>query len=253
MRRATLLLTLALAPILSAAPAHAGQLTVSIHPTGVSERDKALPLYQTLERKLTVTVTVSDAGTGTVRDLDFNPMAPTVPVTVSVTGPVTVVASVRYAEQIVAKISVWPPGRGAFSSVDVPEGRLEVSLGSPQYDVGEGTIDVSCPITVTLRSDEGSVSAELRLRVTGKDLQGVKPPKGPQKPSPPPSPIARLTRLTLPILLPVALAFFPGLILAEVLFPGITSTMLGWLDAAINALVSLPIRLPTVKPFPFPL
>ena len=249
MRRA---IFLALAAILSAAPAHAGQLTVSIHPTGVSERDKALPLYQTLERRLTVTVTVSDAGTGTVRDLDLNPLAPTVPVTVNVTGPVIVVASVRYAGQIVAKVSVWPPGRGAFSSVDVPEGRLEVSLGSPQYEVGEGTLDVSCPITVTLRSDEGSVSAELRLRVTGKDLQGVTPPKQQQKPSPPPSPIARIARLILPILLPAALALVPGLILAEVLFPGITSTALGWLASAIDALVSFPARLfqAIAKPFP---
>jgi hypothetical protein len=237
-RRAILL---ALAAILSAAPAHAGQLTVSIHPTGVSERDKALPLYQTLERRLTVTVTISDAGTGTVRDLDLNPLAPTVPVTVSVTGPVTVVASVRYAGQIVARVSVWPPGRGAFSSVDVPEGRLEVSLGSPQCEVGEGTLDVSCPITVTLRSDEGSVSAELRLRVTGKDLQGVKPPKQ-QKPSPPPSPIARIARLILPMLLPASLALVPGLILAEELFPGITSTALGWLTSAIDALISFPAR-----------
>ncbi len=234
MRRTALLALLALA-LWVPSPGHSGQLSIVVYPESASEQGNALGLYEQLERELGLTVTVSDAGSGAVRNLALNPLEPSSPASVEVTGPITVIAAVSYSDRIVARISVWPAGEGAFSSVNVPEGRLEISSGKPRAAVpGEGSIDVECPITVTLRSGQGTITVKLKLHVRGTGIKGVAPPKRER-----PRPLVQLALGTAPWLLLLAPTLIASGILLVAVIPSVLNEVAAIAEAALSSVIQL--------------
>jgi len=219
---------LPVALVLLPAAAHAGQISVTVYPESVNVQGNALGIHERLEKELDLIVTATDLGTGAVYDMKFNPLEPSSPARLDVTGPVTVVATVRYAGNIVTRFNLWPEGASSFSSVDVPEGRLEMTVNHPRISVpSRGTFDVECPITMSLRTDKGTVTVKLLLHVSGTDVKGVKAERKRILSELPP-----MVRL-----IPMAVALAPMIVIPGIILIDVTLNVLNGLKSTLGTML----------------
>ncbi|WP_457619582.1 hypothetical protein [Methanopyrus sp.] len=216
------------------AATHAGCISVTVYPESVSTQGNALGLHERLEKEIDLTVTVTDLGTGAVYDLRFNPLDPSSPAGLDVTGPAVVIATIRYAGNVVSRFNVWPEGASSFSSVEVSEGRLEMTVNRSRVSVpSKGTFEVECPITMSLRTDKGTVTVKLMLHVSGTGVKGVEPERKRilfELPS--------LVRLIPMAAVLVPMIVIPGVILVDVTL-NVLSGLKSVLEPVLNQLLSV--------------
>jgi len=233
---------LALALLALPAAASAGQVSVSVAPKTVSLQGGALGAVETLKGKLRLEVVVHDSGRGEVKRVELNPLEPSAPVRMSVVGPVTVMAVVKYGGKAVLEFNVWPDWvREAGSDADVGDGHLVVSVqwSSLSVNTAEGVQSFNLSYHLTFRlvlpEGKGSALALAILRVKGEGIsagttaRSVRPHPG----------LARLFLVAL-VAAPVALALW------SVAKPALVG-LLGDLAKALRALLS-----PLIGSLPLP-